>query len=362
MNKLAIVGSGQETRNNAPFGDKSFDVWVFNEAAKADWCKRFDASFQMHEPEIYFGHNTKDAGYADWLKAKHGKPVYMQEVDPLVPDSVRYPLEQAQALCGLDRYMGATVCDAIALALIQGYQRIEIWGVEMSYSEYQYQSACYRFWIGVARGRLGAENVVLHSGKKLFEMPLYGYEGNFVFGEAYFATRANRMGHEWDSIEKHLMNVKKLIEKRIQKREFGALMEAVTEYQEASIKGGELAGAISEADRYRDFAGRFADRGGFEFAAATAQNEGESLKEEMCKTAGKVEYVWNVWRQTNNPAAGQQLLTYIEKLGKQSYDMGARHGIYTENIGYILKYDDVAQANGAPIAPAPITMPTMAAV
>ena len=159
MQKLAIVGTGPATRHLAPFDDKAFDIWVFNEAPHAVWCERFDASFQMHSPNIYFGHNAKDPGYADWLRTARGKPVYMQDTDPAIPDSVRFPLEDAVKMCGFDRYLGATICDAIALGLLKGYQRIEIWGIEMSFSEYQYQAECFRFWIGFARGKLGAENL-----------------------------------------------------------------------------------------------------------------------------------------------------------------------------------------------------------
>lgn len=359
MKKLAIVGTGAETRDLAPFGDESFDIWVFNEAPNADWCRRFDASFQIHEADIYFGHNTKDPNYADWLRAAHGKPVYMQDADPLVPDSVRFPLEDAQKLGGFDRYLGATVCDAVALALLQGYERIEIWGIEMSFSEYQYQAECFRFWVGLAIGKLGAGNVVLHSGKHLFEMPLYGYEGSFSFGSEFFEKRSIKTGNEWDACEKNLKRIKAKLEQLVKNGDTAKTIDLVNNYQDTAIQAGELAGMLAESERYATFGERYTDRGGFEYAAAKSQSEGEELREEMYRTAGKVEYVWNVWMQTKNPQAAQQMLTFIERLGKQAYDMGARFGMYKENIAYILKYDAVAQANGAPMAPAKIMSPVM---
>ena len=152
--KLAIVGSGPDTREQAPFDDPSFDIWIFNEAANAPWCRRWSACFQMHEPEIYAGHNTKDPHHWEWLQQAHGKPIYMQEQDPRVRDSVRYPLEDAQALAGVQMFP-TTFAYMAALAILQGYTEIRIFGVELSASEYQYQANGYLFWFGFLRGRLG---------------------------------------------------------------------------------------------------------------------------------------------------------------------------------------------------------------
>ena len=139
MKKLAIVGSGPETRDLAPFDDNDYEIWIFNEAATSPWCKRWDAVFQMHEPELYKGHNTKDPNHWGWLQQSHGKPIYMQEVDPLVPDSVNYPLEATLGLAG-SRYLTGTPAMAVALGLQKGFEEIHVWGVELSFSEYQYQA------------------------------------------------------------------------------------------------------------------------------------------------------------------------------------------------------------------------------
>ena len=130
----------------------------------------------MHQPDIYKGHNTKDANHFNWLKDCK-QPVYMQEVDPEIPTSIRYPIEQALELAE-HRYLSATICMAIALGLMKGYTEIHVWGVELSFSEYQYQAECIRYWIGLATGRLGAGKMVMHSGGHLLTAPLYGYEGD----------------------------------------------------------------------------------------------------------------------------------------------------------------------------------------
>jgi len=348
LKKLAIVGSGSNTRGNAPFDNPKYDIWVFNEAANAEWCKRWSACFQMHEPGIYKGHNTKDLKHWEWLQREHGKPVYMQEVDPLVPNSVRYPLEAAQELAGV-RMFPTTFAYMAALAIMQGYEEIRIFGVELSASEYQYQANGYLFWFGFLRGRLGADKVdsaVLHLDKNIFDVPLYGYEGSFTFGGDYFSERVTFLDNEWIAAERNLQNVKKAIERAIGKAEYDKARDLTMQYQSAAISCGELAGALSEAERYQKFSERSVDRGGFEYSAAKAQQTGEERKPLVWHYGGMIEYVWNVWKQTNNTEAEKQMRELITKMGATAYDLGALLGAYKENLAYLQKYDQMVQANG----------------
>lgn len=341
--KLAIVGSGTETRHLAPFHDPNFTIWIFNEAATSDWCKRWDACFQMHRPEIYTGHNTKDPNHWRWLQEKHGKPVYMQEVDPRVPDAVRYPLEDAIALTGL-RYLTSTIAYALALSKLLGFEQVDVYGVEMSFTEYQYQAECYRFWVGYLKGA-GVE-VNLYSGQKMFESPLYGYEGNFAFGANHFQQRAAILDVEWQAADKHLQGSLKAINRAIEKGDYNKVPDLVKAYQVAATQCGQCAGALAEAERYSAFGDRFADRGGFEFAAATSQKSGEEKKVLTYHALGKVEYVWNAWAQSKSSQAALQLEALIKLAGQNAYDMGAHLGMYEENVSYVMKYDAMVQANG----------------
>jgi hypothetical protein len=183
MKKLAIVGAEAQTRHLAPYDDQDYVIWVFNEWGNAEWCKRWDAVIQVHNPSVYKDiNNKKDPQHWDWLKRKHGKPIYMQDVDPQVPDSRRYPIEQVLELMSNIRYKGekqkyfrATISYAIALALYLGYKEIHIYGVELSHhAEYKSQRDNFIFWNGVAAGRGVVIN--LHCCNGLFDRPLYGFE------------------------------------------------------------------------------------------------------------------------------------------------------------------------------------------
>jgi len=347
LKKLAIVGSGPETRELAPFDDSSIDIWAFNEAGNHNWCKRWTACFQMHNPNIYKGHNTKDANHWEWLQRKHGRPIYMQDVDPDVPDSVRYPLEAAQELAGVKMF-SSTFAYMAALAVMQGYEKVDIYGVELSASEYQYQAQSYLFWFGFLRGRLGnnVSSAVTFLNKNIFTVPLYGYEGNFSLGSDYFSERAKIHDAEWNSAEKNAKNIKKALDKAIERFEADDVKRLVIDYQAAMINGGEIAGRQSEAERYAKFGDRYADRGGFESAGARAQIDGEAKKPMIWHYGGMIEYTWNVWRQTKDRRAGEQMAKLIDTMGAIAYETGALLGTYKENIEYINKYDAMNLANG----------------
>lgn len=302
----------------------------------------------MHEPEIYKGHNTKDPHHWEWLQKEHGKPIYMQEVDPLVPNSVKYPLDDALKLAGVQMFT-TTFAYMAALAILQGYEQIKIFGVELSASEYEYQANGYLFWFGFLRGRLGVNNVdsaVLYLDKNIFHAPLYGYEGNYTFGKFYFEGRAKLHDGDWQAAEKNLSNLKRAIEKAAEKSDFDKITDLVKQYQFAAMTAGESAGALAEAERYAQFGDRYADRGGFEFAAAKAQQDGEAKKPLIWHYGGMIEYVWNIWKQSKSPQALNQMTGFIAKMGEIAYDTGAMLGIYKENIEYLLKYDATAKANG----------------
>jgi len=346
LKKLAIVGTHSDTREHAPYNDPSYDIWVFNEAGNSEWCKRWTAVFQMHEPEIYKGHNTKDAKHWDWLQRKHGKPIYMQEIDPQVPDSVRYPIEDAEALSG-ELYFTSTLAYTVALAIMQKYERVEIYGIELnSNTEYSAQAECYRYWIGFLKGSIGHQNVILHSSRSLFQSIRYGYDGAFAFGKEYFQERVKVLDAEWTACEKSLQNIKKAFTKAVQAGDVEKSKTLVNDLQAASIKCGGLAGSLAEAERYAAFGDRYADRGGFEFAAAKAQRDGEAKRVEMLHAGGTIEYLWNAFATTKSESARAQFVHFVEDMLRKAYDMGAMHGIYTDNLSYIAKYDAMAQMNG----------------
>ncbi len=176
MRTVAIVGSHPRTREQFDFSRQDCDIWVFNEALNGEWCKRASHVFQIHKPVIWkSATNKNDPKHYEWLKSGDTPVIYMQDVYPDVPKSKRFPLEEIKAKFPR-AYFTSTVALALGLAIYQGYERIEVYGVEMeTNTEYGHQRNAVSYWIGYAEGA-GIE-VDFHS-TGFFESAIYGYEGD----------------------------------------------------------------------------------------------------------------------------------------------------------------------------------------
>jgi len=179
VKKLAIVGAQELTRDNAPFEDKSFDIWALTHHAKSEWCKRFDAVIEIHERGLY----TKgyhDPSYFEWLKESK-QPVYMVDFHPDIKNAVQYPLDEIkESLLDNIKVHGKEVLNfnssvdySLALAIYQGYEQIDIYGVEMQHqTEYYEQQLGFSFWVAMTAGK--GIKVNLYCTNELFIKPLYG--------------------------------------------------------------------------------------------------------------------------------------------------------------------------------------------
>ena len=133
--------------------------------------------FQLHDPVIWHNPvNRNDPKHYEWLKSGDTPIIVMQDVYDDVPKSVAYPLEAVKQLGASGKHLlSSSVAEAIAMAIQEGYEKIEIYGVEMEAdTEYRYQRDGVSYWIGFAEGR-GIE-VDWHS--KTYKYPVYGYEGD----------------------------------------------------------------------------------------------------------------------------------------------------------------------------------------
>ena len=188
---VAIVGSHPGSRGDFDFNRTDCDVWVFNETLVTDWCKRADAVFQMHIPTIWKNPlNRNDPGHGAWLMSGDTPDIYMMEAYQEVPRAVEYPLDGVMQLLGrfnYKKYLTSSVAMAIALAIYQGYKKIELYGIGMeTETEYFYQRDCVAFWTGFALGR-GIE-VEAHR-IEIFNSLLYGYEGNISIDDQKFEEK-----------------------------------------------------------------------------------------------------------------------------------------------------------------------------
>ena len=189
---VALVGMSPTNCSLAPYKDKTIEIWGLNEAHSFQWFQSWDRMFQMHKSkdfkrdlDTHRAHERGNVkGHYDWLRQEHGNPVYMQHVYAEIPDSVEYPLAEVcerffkRVLKGEEKikYLTSTFAYMLALALFEGFERLEIFGFEMAGGdEYAPQKACAEFWLGMAMG-MGVE-IYLPPKSQLLWGPLYGYQG-----------------------------------------------------------------------------------------------------------------------------------------------------------------------------------------
>jgi len=123
--------------------------------------------------------------YRAWLRQTHDFPIYTHGVDRRIPASVAYPFEKIHHIFRNTLYKGenevknlytSTTPYAIALAILQTYKRIELYGIELSQeTEYREHRDSVFFWIGRATA-MGVQ-IRIHEDSKLYSPALYPIMG-----------------------------------------------------------------------------------------------------------------------------------------------------------------------------------------
>ena len=184
MKTIAILGNASRTREFAPFDNPNIDIWAMTiHALKA---KRCDAVLEMH-PDVMNGERWKTLPnfneYREWLKTTK-TPVWMHKPDGAIPAAVEYPRREIEKKfmggmrkgnAPVETFFGGTASYGIALAMWLGYERIDLYGIELnSRPEYDDERDCLFYWTGLANG-LGVP-VTVHEESRLFRKLRYPLE------------------------------------------------------------------------------------------------------------------------------------------------------------------------------------------
>lgn len=205
---VAIVGFAQTTMNEVQGISDDTELWTVNYAwHHQDQLPRIDRLFEIHDLEWLAVPQGKRSKYHyDWLHKEHDFVIYTLEDYKQIPSGEQYPFERLAELFknvqrGPDNnpnlYMSSTISYMVALAILEGFERIELYGIEMSNgTEYGYQKAAMEFLLGYAAGR-GAE-VWVPETSAILSAKLYHEGGQMLTGpeiNAHSAYYIDRRGH-----------------------------------------------------------------------------------------------------------------------------------------------------------------------
>jgi len=180
---VALVGAGWSSATWTPWDEDGIEVWGMNEMHGYPWFKFEGVSrwFQLHHKSAFTREHRFN--HWEWLQEEHPFQIYMQRVYDDVPSSVKYPLRKMQKNLNniirgegkLKKLFSSTFNYQMALALDEGYERIEFYGIELTGGgEYAFQREAMAFWLGKADG-MGVE-VWMPESCSLLVHPLYAYE------------------------------------------------------------------------------------------------------------------------------------------------------------------------------------------
>ncbi len=198
---VALVGFAKNSREQAPFDKRSVEIWSCNEAYNGDFLKnsdgdfRIDRWFQIHKEEDWSRlTNTSDPQHLDWLMNEHNFPIYMQEKYSQVPNSKKLPKDALNEMFFSnlyttddegkevewlsyveDGFYTSSFAFMMAMAVYEGFERIEVWGFNMgTQSEYGAQATGGTFWMSAAMNR--GIDVLIAGSSPFMRLPVYGYE------------------------------------------------------------------------------------------------------------------------------------------------------------------------------------------
>ena len=220
--KVAILGF-TESWKLAPFDDPEYEIWGLNELYL--FIPRWTRWFEIHKREVYEADKNRTDDHLGKLR-QMTVPIYMHQHWDDIPMSVSYPLDTI--IQNFGPYLTNSISYMIALAILEGFEEIGIYGVDMAHdTEYGSQRPSCEYFVGIATGR-GIKVIIPDQADLMKSLFLYGYqeEQQGVFF-AKLKSRKQELEQKHAQIEQQLAQLEQqkasMIEARAQYR--GALQD-----------------------------------------------------------------------------------------------------------------------------------------
>lgn len=179
MKTVELIGAGMSF-GDIPAFDPQAERWGTNNVMFARYGGDFDQWtrwFDLH-PASHI--QTRRPQAWDWYQQQDGtRPIYLTEASPLIPGAVAFPFARVSQTFSTpqhqERDFWGSISWLIAFAILEGFERIDLFWFVLANDVYTKQVPSTRYWIGQARAR-GIE-VRIHGDSALQPAPqMYGYE------------------------------------------------------------------------------------------------------------------------------------------------------------------------------------------
>lgn len=164
MKTVRIYGTARNVRESPAVVPDGVEVWLSNSPSTIQLrCPRaltqWTRWFNLHSKEHILG--TYPSGYHYYQHKALERPVYLQKIQTDIPTSKAFPREAIQAYFATAvrpmRYFTCSVCWLIAFAILEGFERIELWGFELRDtkpgSAFEFERPCFAYWVKAAQDR-----------------------------------------------------------------------------------------------------------------------------------------------------------------------------------------------------------------
>ena len=401
---VAIVGSHPRSEQTFNFSRTDCDIWAFNEALNKPWFQRANVIFQLHVETIWRNpKNRNDPNHINWLmnktapcnrcdgtgtalnkpcdacdngtytpKRRDGVTVYLQKASDDIPNSETYPYTDLQEIlmpycwdwngqAGSLDMMTSSIPFALALAVLKGYERIELHGIEMeTNTEYMYQRDGMTFWKGFCIGR-GIQ--LIHYTPQYAGKKVYGYEGEGKLDLATFTERIQELEKEQEKRKQFYEQCVKEAEAAfVHFRETGQDAEKVVETLRSQVKTAHelhiVAGALQENQKYeakaRAMMGATNDfqisRQEFEAALQGSTQQENKANIAATSAAGAADAYFREASKHKNYQRRKNALKLFANVAREYLKQGMLVGLYQgaagENRRLMIAMDDLVKAAG----------------
>jgi hypothetical protein len=177
MKKLAIVGGGV-TKLRAPF---SSDIPIWSTMSVGQDLPRCDVIFELHD----------DVYTPEQLNAT-GKIIYLKKDNPKIPLGKPFPIEILIHRYG--KHFNGTIVMMLAFSVIEGYNEIDIYGVDFSSDAEFGRRAMFMYMVGFFVGK-GIKINFCDGGYLTDTCKTYMYEDN---GMAFIEDMRVRVKDQYD--------------------------------------------------------------------------------------------------------------------------------------------------------------------